>query len=339
MFSDHQVPSLDTTPHSSPYTTPHSRLHIAQTENTSFPSSTSQSDPALESALLDTVSLASLFSDDDTEAFFKFDDTMTQQQHKSGTSDSRSSSTITPAPAPTTTTSTPESPTVGSEPPSPELEGLAAAADAGFHESLFGEFTATAAPVEALQQQYVQQSSLHRSPLVAAPVERVQELGPGPDQLTPRWDGVIPESFWDLEEEHIALISYKDLAKLMTRSRLTPKQINDAKRLRRRVKNRQSARVCSTRKRVKCHSTASTNAELHAQLKVLHRENESILNQHTLLQHQLIALQKQEAEAVREKVAMEAEVARMQKMLGDALAGMENDPLQGLSGSLFAIAA
>eukprot|EP00729_Bicosta_minor_P020664 gene20664-22049_t len=293
------------------------------------------SDPALESALLDTVSLASLFSDDDTEAFFKFDDTMTQQQHKSGTSDSRSSTTITPAPAPTTTTSTPESPTVGSEPPSPELEGLAAAADAGFHESLFGEFTATAAPVEAKQQQqqqqqqYVQRSSLHRSPLVAAPVERVQELGPGPDQLTPRWDGVIPESFWDLEEEHIALIS----------SRLTPKQINDAKRLRRRVKNRQSARVCSTRKRVKCHSTASTNAELHAQLKVLHRENESILNQHTLLQHQLIALQKQEAEAVREKVAMEAEVARMQKMLGDALAGMENDPLQGLSGSLFAIAA
>lgn len=76
MFSDHQVPSLDTTPHSSTYTTPHSRLHIAQTENTSFPSSTSQSDPALESALLDTVSLASLFSDDDTEAFFKFDDTM-----------------------------------------------------------------------------------------------------------------------------------------------------------------------------------------------------------------------------------------------------------------------
>lgn len=164
-----------------------------------------------------------------------------------------------------------------------------------------------------------------------------------PDVLTPVWNGIIPDSFWDLEEEMMALISYKDLAKLMAKSKLTEKQISDAKKLRRRVKNRQSARVCTTRKRVQVHKTENTNDQLHEQIQMLTVQNQALTTQNTTIDQQVTALRKSEAEAVREKLAMQAEVQRMQVLLEQALQGM-GDPQHHeltlpLPGSLFAIAA
>jgi hypothetical protein len=165
----------------------------------------------------------------------------------------------------------------------------------------------------------------------------------GPDALTPQWDGIIPDSFWDLEEEMIALISYKDLAKLMVKSKLTDKQVSDAKKLRRRVKNRQSARVCTTRKRVQCHKTESTNDQLHDQISMLTMQNQMLTTNFATLDQQVTALRKSETEAVREKLAMQAEVQRMQTLLEQALQGMgqhqQHDLTLPLPGSLFAIAA
>ena len=297
--------------------------------------------PELDPALLDQVSFSSLFADDDdAAALFKLDGSMIDAGAPRVVGGAGDAIAYHNPGAPALTATSASSPYPAAISPSSEA-GLAAATEDTFHDALFGGFAAEV----ALQQQQQQQQPPHRSPLVA----EVEELGPGPDQLTPHWDGVIPHSFWDLEEELIALISYKDLAKLMAKSKLTAKQIEDAKKLRRRVKNRQSARVCSTRKRVKCHSTESTNAELYAQLTLLQQQNQVILAQHTLLQDQLLALQKSEQEAVAEKLAMEADVARMQTMLDEVMAMATAGPngtssnaehqAYGLSSSLFAIAA
>jgi len=142
---------------------------------------------------------------------------------------------------------------------------------------------------------------------------------PGQDELeTPEWDGIIPDRFENLEEEMISLIPYRELAKLMARSKMTEKQIGEAKKLRRRVKNRQSARVCSTRKRVTTKATEFTNAELHDSISQLTAQNQGLLQQHLQLQQQVVAMQKSQQDAIREKLAMEAQIQQMQKRLQDA---------------------
>jgi len=116
----------------------------------------------------------------------------------------------------------------------------------------------------------------------------------------------------------ISLIPYRELAKLMARSKMTEKQIGEAKKLRRRVKNRQSARVCSTRKRVTTKATEFTNAELHDSISQLTAQNQGLLQQHLQLQQQVVAMQKSQQDAIREKLAMEAQIQQMQKRLQDA---------------------
>jgi hypothetical protein len=65
-----------------------------------------------------------------------------------------------------------------------------------------------------------------------------------------KFEGPIPQSYFDLSEEDIATIPYRDLVKLMSKSGLTDREVEVAKKLRRKVKNRLSARVCTGRKRV-----------------------------------------------------------------------------------------
>lgn len=119
----------------------------------------------------------------------------------------------------------------------------------------------------------------------------------------------------------ISLIPYRELAKLMARSKMTDRQIAEAKKLRRRVKNRQSARVCSTRKKVTTKATEFTNAELHSSITELTAQNQGLLQQHLQLQQQVIAMQKAQQDAVREKLAMELELQSMQKRLQEATRG------------------
>lgn len=145
---------------------------------------------------------------------------------------------------------------------------------------------------------------------------------PGQGELeTPEWNGIVPDRFEDLEEEMISLIPYRELAKLMARSKMTDRQIAEAKKLRRRVKNRQSARVCSTRKKVTTKATEFTNAELHSSITELTAQNQGLLQQHLQLQQQVIAMQKAQQDAVREKLAMELELQSMQKRLQEATRG------------------
>jgi hypothetical protein len=77
-----------------------------------------------------------------------------------------------------------------------------------------------------------------------------EEGGAAGQEPVYKFEGPIPQSYFDLSEEDIATIPYRDLVKLMSKSGLTEREVEVAKKLRRKVKNRLSARVCTGRKRV-----------------------------------------------------------------------------------------
>jgi len=173
----------------------------------------------------------------------------------------------------------------------------------------------------------------------AAQVKQQQQQLQEQQNLLPTYDGPLPESFHDLTEEQIATVTYRDFTKLMVKSRLTDKQISDAKKLRRRVKNRVSARLCSTRKRVKCVTTETSNQLLGQRVQALTKQNENLLNQHMLLQERCIELQKNEAQLTREKLYAEAECERLRALLKQATdAGLVGQG-QSVNSGLYANAA
>jgi len=161
---------------------------------------------------------------------------------------------------------------------------------------------------------------------------------PSQDDLLPEYTGPLPSSFHELTEVQIATVSFKNFTKLMAKSKLNDRQVHEAKKLRRRVKNRVSARLCSTRKRVKCTSTESSNQLLAGRLAHLSTHNENLLNQHMLLQERCIELQKNEAQLTREKLYAEAECTRLRDLLKQATdAGLLGN--HGVTPGLYANAA
>lgn len=137
-----------------------------------------------------------------------------------------------------------------------------------------------------------------------------------PDGTTPLpvFNGPLPESYWQLEEWQIASISFKDFYKLMAKSRLSSKEVDQQKKLRRRVKNRYSARSCSSRKKGKMSSTEGENQALKDQVSELDRLNSVLSSQHMLLQERFIELQKAAAESQREKIFLRAEIDRVREL-------------------------
>jgi len=150
-------------------------------------------------------------------------------------------------------------------------------------------------------------------PTIAAAVE-------SENSAMPTFSGPLPTKFSELCEEQIAIISFKDLTKIMAKSKMSEKQIHAAKKLRRRVKNRLSARVCINRNRSKVSTTTSINGVLSNRIGHLQRQNDTLLAQHIQLQERVIGLQKSEAQAIQEKVYHESEVERLQKLLELAIA-------------------
>lgn len=160
--------------------------------------------------------------------------------------------------------------------------------------------------------------------------------GSGNEHLSgelPSWVGPLPDSYWDLNELQVASLSFKDFSKLCDRSKLTQRQVAEAKKLRRRVKNRFSAQLCSRRKRVKADSTETENARLRQKVLDLTVANDNLLNQHMMLQERMIETQKAKEELQREKLFLRAEVDRVNKLLAmvNAAAGT-GQPAHGLAG-------
>eukprot|EP00051_Salpingoeca_urceolata_P032279 m.15020 g.15020 ORF g.15020 m.15020 type:complete len:409 (+) comp4942_c1_seq1:247-1473(+) len=116
----------------------------------------------------------------------------------------------------------------------------------------------------------------------------------------------FPNDFWELTDEEIVAIDFKRLTVLMSDAGLSADQVSEAKARRRRLKNRQSARVCSNKKResyIKLteinHTLRDRVGELEAQVSGLQRDN--------------VALKKRSAKSADASVALKA---NLQKALG-----------------------
>jgi len=131
----------------------------------------------------------------------------------------------------------------------------------------------------------------------------------------PEYTGPLPNSYWELNEAMIASISYKDFTTIVLKSKLTAKQVADAKKVRRRVKNRHSARLCSTRRRDKCQSTEDINQALVDRLTKSQSDNALLIDQIAALKEVVQDMEKGKAEAIREKVAVQAELNRIKREL------------------------
>jgi len=154
-----------------------------------------------------------------------------------------------------------------------------------------------------------------KSSIVSAPASEDEGCSASP---LPEYTGPIPESYWSLTELQIATISFKDFTKLMAKSKLSPKEVDDQKKLRRRVKNRFSARQCSERKKSKVQSTDGENLALRKKVDKLAEINASLQQQHMLLQERFIEQQKRDADHVRERLYLRSEVERLRKLLSVA---------------------
>ena len=133
----------------------------------------------------------------------------------------------------------------------------------------------------------------------------------------PEYTGPLPESYWGLDESMIASISYRDFTAIVQKSKLTTKQIAEAKKVRRRVKNRHSARLCSTRRRDRCQTTEEINQELVDKLSKAQSDNALLSDQIAALKHIVQERQKCEADAIREQAAMQAELNRVKALLAE----------------------
>ena len=137
----------------------------------------------------------------------------------------------------------------------------------------------------------------------------------------PEYTGPLPDSYWELNESMIAAISYRDFTAIVQKSKLTTKQIAEAKKVRRRVKNRHSARLCSTRRRDKCQTTEEINQELVDKLDKAQSDNALLIDQIAALKEAVQERRKGEAEAIRDKLAVHAELNRVKAMLAEHAKG------------------
>jgi len=156
-------------------------------------------------------------------------------------------------------------------------------------------------------------------PATAAEIQSLGGKPPAPQHPPPmdeepgymreyKFIGPVPSSFHDLTEEQVATISYRDLNKLMTRSGLSAQQVNEAKQLRRKVKNRLSARICNGRRNVTRDQAASTEASLGLQIEHLTKANNTAMVMVNQLREQL-------AQSARDKLYFEAEAQRLWALL------------------------
>lgn len=91
----------------------------------------------------------------------------------------------------------------------------------------------------------------------------------------------------ELTDDQIAFMDFKELMRLMLAAGLTRQDIAETKARRRRLKNRQSARLCSNKKRELCNELSSKNSELHDTIERLQREVERLKKENAFLKQQM----------------------------------------------------
>jgi len=92
--------------------------------------------------------------------------------------------------------------------------------------------------------------------------------------------------FEDLTDEDIAFMDFKELTRLMNAAGLTRQMIAETKARRRRLKNRQSARLCSNKKRELCTELAADKQRLQDELKSLQQAHAKLQREYSHLRQQ-----------------------------------------------------
>jgi len=154
-----------------------------------------------------------------------------------------------------------------------------------------------------------------------AEVEESRPMAPPPrtsSSEAPSAPVINVASFWDLTDEQLATIDFKELTRLMKEAGLSEAQISESKAKRRRLKNRLSARVCSNKKREKCTELTGTNIQLQQRIKELELENKKLRKEKdslTGLNHQL---SKAASEASQETLELRTHVQHLSQLLEQA---------------------
>lgn len=99
-----------------------------------------------------------------------------------------------------------------------------------------------------------------------------------------------PQCFADLTDDDLAFMDYKELVRLMSAAGLTRQQVDDTKALRRRLKNRQSARTFSNKKRELCSDLLEDRTRLEEQLCRLQAAHEKLQRDYDCLRQQYAAV-------------------------------------------------
>lgn len=99
-----------------------------------------------------------------------------------------------------------------------------------------------------------------------------------------------PQYFADLTDDDLAFMDYKELVRLMSAAGLTRQQVDDTKAQRRRLKNRQSARTSSNKKRELCSDLLEDRIRLEEQLRGLQAAHEKLQRDYDCLRQQYAAV-------------------------------------------------
>lgn len=125
-------------------------------------------------------------------------------------------------------------------------------------------------------------------------------------------------TFYDLSDEQIANIDFKELTRLMSEAGLSDEEVSEAKARRRRLKNRHSARVCSNKKREKCSELTETNKSLGSRINRLESENRVLRSENLALKEQNAGFSKAYTENTQETAQLRQQVAELAQMLVNA---------------------
>ncbi len=138
-------------------------------------------------------------------------------------------------------------------------------------------------------------------------------------------DGYLPSvpiphnvTFWQLTDDQLATIDFKELMRLMRDAGMSEKQITEAKARRRRLKNRLSARVCSNKKREKCTELSEANSTLKSRITSLDTENRNLRSENQRLLEINAAMSKLNTEQGREIQSLKTQVQQLSMLLMQA---------------------
>lgn len=96
--------------------------------------------------------------------------------------------------------------------------------------------------------------------------------------------------FADLTDDEVAFMDFKELTRLMNAAGLSRQDVADTKARRRRLKNRQSARLCSNKKRELCNELSVDKDRLEDQLRALQTAHAKLQRDYEGLRQQYAAV-------------------------------------------------